>query len=164
MERHDMSDENKFSVALTRTTGYQFTVSFDKDQLEPLLLDEPSPLGEDKGPNPSRLVGAAVGDCLSASLLFCLEKAKHSVSGIETRVDGTVRRNERGRWRIAQLDVHISLDVAADQTERVHRCLELFEDYCVVTASVRKGIAVNVVVTDPRGRELYRQDAQGEAV
>ncbi len=154
-----MPDENKFSVSLARTTGYQFTASFDKDQLKPLLLDEPKPLGNDKGPNASRLVGAAVGNCLSASLLFCLEKAKQRVNGIKTDVVGTLRRNERGRWRLAQLDVQITLDVAADQAERVKRCLDLFEDYCVVTASVRKGVSVNVVVTDPHGKELYRQDS-----
>jgi len=154
-----MPDENKFSVSLTRTTNYQFTASFDKHYLEPLPLDEPRPLGDDKGPNASRLVGAAVGNCLSASLLFCLDKAKQRVNGIKTDVLGTLSRNERGRWRITQLDVQIALDVAADQAERVKRCLDLFEDYCVVTASVRKGIAVNVLVTDPQGRELYRQDA-----
>jgi uncharacterized OsmC-like protein len=152
-----MSDETQFSLTLNRITKYQFETRFDNDQLAPLLLDEPVPLGDDKGPNASRLVGAAVGDCLSASLLFCLEKAKQQVNGIKTDVVGTMRRNEKGRWRIAQLDVRITLDVVADQAQRVSRCLNLFEDYCVVTASVRKGILVNVVVLDPQGNELFKQ-------
>ncbi|KPK34019.1 MAG: hypothetical protein AMJ65_18940, partial [Phycisphaerae bacterium SG8_4] len=125
---------------------------------EPLLLDEPEPLGDDRGPNASRLVGAAVGNCLSASLLFCLEKAKQHVNGIKTDVVGTSRRNEMGRWRIARLEVRITLDVEADHAERLKRCLSLFEDYCVVTASVRKGIQVDVEVTDPKGNKLFRQD------
>ncbi|NIS65933.1 MAG: OsmC family peroxiredoxin, partial [Gemmatimonadales bacterium] len=53
---------------------------------------------------------------------------------------------------------HITLDVDAREPDRVTRCLELFEDYCVVTASVRKGISTSVVVTDPAGVELYRHD------
>ena len=158
-----MSDETRFSLSLDRITNYQFETRFDNDQLKPLLLDEPEPLGDDKGPNASRLVGAAVGDCLSASLLFCLEKAKQQVNSIQTNVVGTMRRNERGRWRIAGLDVNITLDVVAEQTQRVDRCLSLFEDYCVVTASVRKGIPVTVVVLDPQGNELFRDDsAEGD--
>ncbi len=153
-----MPEENQFSLRLNRIANYQFETRFDNDKLEPLLLDEPVPLGDDKGPNASRLVGAAVGDCLSASLLFCLEKAKQQINGIETDVVGTMRRNERGRWRIAKLDVRITLDVVANKAQRVERCLGLFEDYCVVTASVRKGIPVNVVVIDPQGNELFRQD------
>ena len=161
-----MSDETQFSLSLDRIANYQFETRFDNDQFGPLLLDEPVPLGDDKGPNASRLVGAAVGNCLSASLLFCLEKAKQQVNEIKTDVVGTMRRNEKGRWRIGQLDVRITLDVVADQAQRVNRCLSLFEDYCVVTASVRKGIPVNVVVNDPQGNELFRQDspeANGEA-
>ena len=32
------------------------------------------------------------------------------------------------------------------QRSRVERCLELFEDFCVVTQSVRNGIEVDVAV------------------
>ena len=45
-----------------------------------------------------------------------------------------------------------------DQPKRVDRCLRLFEDYCVVTASIRKGVQVNVRVTDSQGNEMFRQD------
>jgi uncharacterized OsmC-like protein len=152
-----MADETQFSLRLERITGYQFETRFDLDHLEPLVLDEPEPLGEDKGPNASRLVGAAVGNCLSASLLFCLQKAKQRVNQIKTDVVGTSRRNERGRWRIARLEVTITLDVAADHAERITRCLALFEDYCVVTASVRKGIQVDVMVKDSKGNEMFYQ-------
>ena len=68
---------------------------------------------------------------------------------------GTMRRNEKGRLRIGTLDVAINLDVADADPHRLKRCLELFEDYCVVTASVRRGIEVRVKVTDPQGNELY---------
>ncbi len=150
-----MSEHEQFSLKLERIESYQFKTTFDWDHLEPIILDEPEPLGARKGPNASRLVGAAVGNCLSASLLFCLEKAKQDVRGIETTVVGTMRRNEKGRLRIGTLDVAISLDVADADPHRLKRCLELFEDYCVVTASVRRGIEVQVKVTDPQGNELY---------
>jgi uncharacterized OsmC-like protein len=154
-----MPDETRFALGLDRITGYAFETRFDWQKAGPLRLDEPEPLGGGTGPNAARLVGAAIGHCLSASLLFCLEKAKQPVTAIKADVAGAVRRNEKGRWRIARLDVRIAVDVSGGQLERVRRCLELFEDYCVVTASVRKGVQVNVVVTDPHGTEMFRRDS-----
>ncbi len=39
-----------------------------------LVTDEPAPLGGAAGPNPSRLLGAAVANCLAASLPFAMRK------------------------------------------------------------------------------------------
>jgi uncharacterized OsmC-like protein len=153
--------EKTFQVSLEQIEGYAYTVRFDWSHVDPVVIDEPKPLGGRRGPNASRLVGAAVGHCLSASLLFCLEKAKQQVRNIATDVTGIMQRNDKGRWRIGRLDVRLTLDVASDQPERVRRCLALFEEYCVVTGSVRSGIEVDVTVVDTSGGELYRSAADG---
>lgn len=155
-----MPEHDQFTVHLDRRARYQFEARFDWERAAPLLVDEPEPLGERQGPNAARLIGAAVGNCVSASLLFCLEKAQQTVNGLHTDVVGTMLRNPRGRLRVGKLDVRIPLDVAAHQPERLKRCFELFEDYCVVTAGVRQGIPVSVVIVDPGGRELYRREDQ----
>ena len=154
-----MAENGVFSLDLERLHDYEFKTTFDDARLESIIVDEAEPLGHSKGPNPARLLGMAVGDCLSASLLFCLEKAKIAVNGVKTNVKGYMQRNEKGRMRIGKLDVHIIIDLGAEQQPRVGRCLELFEDFCVVTASVKKGIPVSVVVMDSRGNELYRDDS-----
>jgi uncharacterized OsmC-like protein len=153
-----MAEHRQFALQLDRRERFEFETTFDWPGVSPLLLDEPEPIGGAKGPNASRLVGAAVGNCLSASLLFCIDKAKQAVKHLHTDVVGTMTRNEKGRMRIGKLDVRITLDVEGDKPERVSRCFQLFEDYCVVTGSVRKGIPVSVVVVDPSGKELYRRD------
>ncbi len=149
-----MAENGVFSLDLERLHDYEFKTSFDDARLESIIVDEPEPLGHSKGPNPARLLGMAVGDCLSASLLFCLEKAKITVNNVKTNVKGYLQRNEKGRMRIGKFDVHITVDLGADQQPRIGRCLDLFEDFCIVTASVRKGIEVNVLVTDPQGNLL----------
>ena len=40
----------------------------------------------------------------------------------------------------------IQPEVAPEHRERMGRCLELFEEFCVVTQSVRNGIDVKVEV------------------
>lgn len=157
-----MAEHPVFTLTLERVQNYEFKVQFDWDHLPPLLVDESEPLGQRKGPNPSRLLAVAVGDCLSASLLFCLQKAKMEVKNLKTKVKGELVRNEKNRLRVGKIDVAIAVELVDGQYDRINRCLDLFEDYCVVTASVRKGIPVAVVVTDPAGKELYRDDGNLE--
>lgn len=147
-----MSDT--FEVTLERIEGYRFRTDFGAG-LPELVLDEPPPLGANSGPNPARLLAAAVGDCLSASLVFCLSKSRVEMAALRTHVTGTYRRNERNRLRIGSLAVELELDVPGADPGKLGRCLEGFEDFCVVTASVRQGIDVAVRVRDPAGNELF---------
>ncbi|RMD96015.1 MAG: OsmC family peroxiredoxin [Calditrichaeota bacterium] len=149
-----MAEMPTFNLNLSHVKDFQFKVEFDWDQVPAILMDEPEPLGQRKGPNAARLLGAAVGNCLSASLLFCLQKAKVPVNDMKTHVTGTLVRNEKGRLRVGKIDVEIRLDLDRSLQSRISRCLAIFEDYCVVTANVRKGIEVNITVKDQDGNVL----------
>jgi uncharacterized OsmC-like protein len=126
--------------------GYKFKVEFDSEGIADLIVDEPKPMGENSGPNPTRLLSAAVGNCLNSSLLFCLSKARINVKNLETTVKATQERNEEGLLRIRKLEVEMYLDVDEQDRTRITRCLDIFENYCTVTQSVRKGIEVTVNV------------------
>jgi uncharacterized OsmC-like protein len=120
-------------------------VKFDKAQFEPLMLDEPPPLGHDRAPNAARILAAAIGNCLSASLVFCLKRAKVAVSGVSADVDVEIVRNAENRLRIGKVDVELHTDLPADSPS-LAGCLASFEDFCIVTQSVRQGIDVSVHV------------------
>lgn len=141
-----MDSERSVSVTLAFESGYRFQVDFEQAGVAPMTMDEPPPLGEAAGPNAARMLAAAVGHCLSASALYCLNKARVPVSGMTTRVRATLARNERGRLRIGGLRVELRPRVAAADRERLGSCLDLFEDYCVVTQSVRSGVEVSIEV------------------
>jgi uncharacterized OsmC-like protein len=126
--------------------GYAFKVEFDLEGMPGIVVDEVKPVGEGLGPNPTRLLSAAVGHCLSSSLLYCLSKAKIQAKSMETTVKANVGQNEEGRLRVQSIDVQIRLDVPEVDKPRVGRCLEIFENYCTVTSSVRKGIDIKVNV------------------
>jgi uncharacterized OsmC-like protein len=138
--------EESIYTKLKLRKGYEFKVIFDAADVPELVVDEIKPVGESLGPNPTRLLSAAVGHCLSSSLLFCLRKARINVNDLETEVKANVERNEEGYLRVNSLDVHISLDVNEDDKSRVDGCLGIFENYCTVTQSVRKGVDVKVTV------------------
>jgi uncharacterized OsmC-like protein len=126
--------------------GYKFEVQFNVPGLPTLIVDEPEPIGENAGPNPTSLLSVAVGQCLSSSLLFCLQKARINVKNLETTIRADTKRNSEGFLRIVNLDAEMSLAVDEKDKDRVSRCLGIFENYCTVTESVRRGINVNVNV------------------
>jgi len=141
-----MSDvANRFSVRVEQIDGFEFRVKFDKEQFEPLRLDEPPPLGHDLAPNAARILAAAIGNCLAASLVFCLQKAKVATTGVSADVEVEIVRSETRRLRIGKVDVTLHTKLPADHPA-LTSCLTTFEDFCIVTQSVRKGIEVAVRV------------------
>ena len=150
-----MSEMMSFKLELEQVGDYEFRVKFDWPNVPELLLDEPAPLGRAAGPNAARLIAAAVANCLSSSLVFCMHKFKQSPRALRTEVTAELARNERGRLRIGRLDVTLKLADAAADIQYFDRCLAQFEDFCVVTESVRKGIPVGVRVVDASGAQVF---------
>jgi organic hydroperoxide reductase OsmC/OhrA len=147
-------EEKELSVNLELIKGYEFRVRFD-EQMAELLMDEPPPLSGGIGPNASKVLAAAVGNCLSASLLFCLRKIRVEPKLLTTTVITKMTRNEKGRLRMGSSHVTITLGFDPESRSRLSRCLDLFEDYCVVTQSVRGGVGVSVEVQDEHGEVIY---------
>lgn len=136
--------DEEFHVDLARVQGFRFDASFPGKGYDPIKLDEPTPLGTDEAPNAARMLAAAVGNCLAASLLLCLERSRVDVKDVKAHVTGRLARNAQGRWRIQGLDV--TLQAPGVPADKLARCRALFEEYCIVTQSVRAGLTVNVTV------------------
>lgn len=138
--------EGTFSVTITLEQGYRFDVDPEIPGAEHFHIDESPPLGEGSAPSPSRVLASAMASCLASSLTFCLRKARIELRGLRVTARGTMVRNERKRLRVGSLHIELFPEVAAADEARMQRCLEIFEDFCVVTESVRSGIPVVVGV------------------
>jgi uncharacterized OsmC-like protein len=131
-----------------REEKFRFSARFpDLATAAPVLVDEGAPLGDGAGPSPAGLLAAALGSCLAASFVFCLKKMRVDPTTVTADVTAAIVRNERGRLRIGEVDVALSLGAGAGDTAQLERCEQLFEDFCIVTESVRHGIPVQVHVT-----------------
>lgn len=146
-----MSSE-QVKVTLTQISDYSFNIGFDETDIPDLVTDEPAPLGGGKGPNPSRMLLAAIANCLSASLLFAMRKYRNAPGTIRAEVRGTLDRNAEGRMRVQHVDVDLHLPDVAEDYAQFERILQQFENFCVVTESVRSGIEVAVQVHDGSGK------------
>ena len=146
-----MAESQTFSVQLQLLAGYKFEVDFG--EFGQIISDEPQPLGQGQGPNPSRLLAASVANCLAASLMFAIRKFNEEPGAVKAQVQGTMQR-QQGRWRIGQLQVQLNLGNEVANIPHLERALGQFEDFCVVTQSVRQGIDVQVKVCDASGKLL----------
>jgi len=142
-----MEEQRTLHATVSLVRGYQFVAEFpDTEGNRAILLDEPRPLGENRAPNAAALLGAAIGDCLAASLTLCLRKSRATVDGMTASVVTHVARNDEGRFRVTGIDVDLVPELGLGTSDRLDRCSAIFEDFCIVTESVRRGIEVRVSV------------------
>jgi uncharacterized OsmC-like protein len=57
----------------------------------------------------------------------------------------TIERNKKGRLRITE--IYVELKPVVGDLKKFDICKDIFEDFCIVTQSVRKGIPVKVDVS-----------------
>lgn len=146
-----MSDNDSIRLVLEQEGPYAFRIEFDGISLEALHTDEPAPLGAGAGPNPSALLLAGVANCLAASLVFALRKFKNTPGRIRAEITAEKERNAEGRWRIPRAQVVITLADKAADLAQFERVMAQFEEFCIVTQSVRDGIDVDVAIVDALG-------------
>jgi organic hydroperoxide reductase OsmC/OhrA len=142
-----MAAEIVHTVTVSLVEKFEFLAAFEGIAGgAPMLLDEPPPLGQARGPNAAALLAAAVANCLAASLAYCLRKARATVADLTATATVRVGR-EGGRFRVVGIDVGLTPVLSEADQGRFARCEAIFEDFCIVTESVRKGIPVNVNVS-----------------
>lgn len=145
-----------FSLTVEQVEGFEFRVRFDKEQYAELRMDEPAPLGGDTAPNPARILAAAIANCLAASLLFCMKRGGHAPQAMRAEAQVSLVRNEQKRLRVGRIDVKLAPTMAPGgdleaMQAALQKCLPTFEDFCVVTQSVRGGLDVRVEVAPVAG-------------
>ena len=87
-----------------------------------------------------------------------MRKYKNAPGALHAEITATPMRNAEGRWRIPQASVEIRLAEDGGAHVQLDHVLAQFEQFCIVTQSVREGIAVGVTVKDAQGRVLLAEN------
>ena len=141
------------TVQIEQQEDFRFAIRFG-DGIPPLDTDETPPLGKGAGPTPDQLLAAAVGNCLSDSLLFALRKFKQAPEPIRATATATIDRNAENRLRVLGINVKLTLGTPRASLAHLDRALGQFEEFCTVSQSVRQGLPVTVEVYDSTGERL----------
>lgn len=141
-------EQRNFKVNIKHVDKYRFRSQASEDGVDhgdAFYSDEPNPVGDASAPATPALFAASLGHCLSAALLEALRKSRIDVLGSETEAVAVVKLNSDGLPRIDHVDIKIKPTIR-ENNARKERCADIFENYCTVTASVKKGIDVRVNV------------------
>ena len=111
--------EDTIRTKLELVDGYKFLAHFDEDRIPPLLMDEPAPLGNGAGPNPSQVVSICGWELFERERTILSAKSArrcewNADASMQTQVVTKLGRNPQGRIRIVEIKVHITIDVPAD--------------------------------------------------
>jgi uncharacterized OsmC-like protein len=144
------SKKQSWTITMKKIGPMKFEAVLDKNHFPNFLFDEPPHAGgNDEAPSASRYLVSAVLNCLSASLTFCLQKSRIPLDALDSEATCTIDRNEQGYWRIERIDAKL-LPKWNDWNEKMEkaleRCRNLFINYCIVSASVKEGIEINIDV------------------
>ena len=147
MTSEEKVQQAKFEIEVELIDKLQFNVKFNLPNVPDLIMDEPPTFGGDgAGPNAAKAIAAGVSNCLSASLTFCLRKARADLKGMKAIAQGTIGREE-GVLRLQKLDVKLYPKLGTeDDLGKLEKCKDLFEKYCIVTESIRNGLPVKIDV------------------
>ena len=97
---------------------------------------------------------SSVANCLSASLMFALQKFKQDPGELSATATADMGRDENNRLRIVGIRVELKLGRPAADLEQLERVLAQFEAFCTVSMSVQRGIPMAVGVSDSTGTVL----------
>ena len=136
----------KIHAHMKRVSGYKYEIVFDELPGAKIVSDEPAPEGTSEGVSASMMLAGAVGHCLTSSLMFCMQKSRAQLKDLSTDVDLVMERNQKGRWRVKEIKVKLKPLVDSVDAEKLERCRGIFQDFCIVSASVRDGIKIDVDV------------------
>jgi putative redox protein len=115
--------------------------------------------GNDEGPRPSELVGAALAACTGMDVISILRKKRQPVTHYEIRVSGL--QGDEHPHAFSRFDVVHVVDGAGIDPEAVRRSIELSATkYCSVGATLASGaleIHHAYLLRDPDGDERYAE-------
>lgn len=112
----------------------------------PLRLDEPAEFhGQDTAPSPMDYLLVGVGGCLMNSFAFCLQK-KRIPAELTLKVEGVMERDEEKALRVKEINCVIQVEAEGRFHHQVEGCYRIFKKYCVVSASVGRGIPIETTL------------------
>ena len=111
-----------------------------------LYIDEKNKKENEKiGTSPAKLLALSVLSCLALSFSFCLKKENFSLSGFEGNAEVIITRNDKGFWRVKKINVEMNPKIDTPKMrKRADQCRKFFEQYCIISESLRSGFEVNV--------------------
>ena len=150
-----MVHEENTIVDLKLEKDFIFKVNLGYEKIKELFIDETiDERSKVWGPDAAQLLAMAVLGCLNASFIFCLNKRNLTIDDLEAHAEVSFKKNEKGYIRVKKIAINIIPKTNNPAVlKRINQCMKkmkddkmFFEESCIITASVREGIDVDVKI------------------
>lgn len=148
----DMTDDDfLLKASVTNSSDAEFARGVIRDKHE-VFVDEPEWLphgaGQDAHPSPMDYMNFALTACQVSVLSQCLEKSRVEEFEIDAqgKIDDVIREDvpdempENTRTRVNHVTVEIEVEVPEEYENRARRCLEVYDQGCIVGQSYKAGV------------------------
>jgi uncharacterized OsmC-like protein len=116
-----------------------------------LLLPAPTPVGVGYGPEAVTLLNMSTTYCMTASLNYYLAKARVVPTTLRAKGHVGMRLTEEQFRRVKSIEIDIRIEVDEKERKRLMRALDRFNDFCIITESIKGSFPINVRVHHPWG-------------
>ncbi|MFX1313167.1 MAG: OsmC family protein [Promethearchaeota archaeon] len=143
-----MLKESRVKVGIKLEEEMTYKCDLGKIKMEDLFIDETHKRYSNKiGPNPTSLLALSVLSCLAASFTFCLKKKGFTLEELNGKAEVVLRRNKKGFWRLKKIYITITPTIDDPNIrKRADICMKFFEQYCIISESLRDGMEVDVKI------------------
>lgn len=115
------------------------------------VMDEPPEFhGNDRGPSSAEFLLTSIAGCQGTSFQFCLQKFNIEVEEMVVNVESEMHHvwyDEYEREILNITNISVTIDVKLknpEDEENLLECFNLFQKFCVVSTSIRRGIPIDV--------------------
>jgi uncharacterized OsmC-like protein len=143
-----MTIELKSRVGLKQEEEMVFKCDLGNINMNPLYIDEKHKKEIDRiGTSPTKLLALSVLGCLAASFIFCIQKKGLSLLNLEGKATVYIARNKENFWRVKKIET-LLIPKTNDPIiqKRINQCKKFFEQYCIISESIRRGINIDVKI------------------
>jgi len=135
-------------VSLKYSEKLHFTAS--ARHFDDIHIDEPESFhGTDKGPSPVEFFLIGIGGCLGSTFAYCLQKQDVEIDTLEVVVDGQLK-HAGPKLSLQLVNIEAELLITARESksyDKIERCIKDFQDYCILTNSITRGVPIDVKVS-----------------
>jgi osmotically inducible protein OsmC len=135
-------DDTMAKVKYTRT-GDVHTFETGLPGFEKIVVDHTGVPEDQRGGVAKQLLAAAALSCYTSALAGALEARGAKFTSIEAESDMSMGPNAVGQGRVKKIDLHVTVNMDAEDESTFERCAKIMRHGCLVTGSLEDGIAMS---------------------
>ena len=130
-------------VELSLLDNGDYFIRLNHEALEDVLVSLSKVPEEKRGGVARALFTASALYCMAGSVNYMLRARKVAIKDIKGTASIKMGKNEKNQDLVESMTLNIDVDIPENNRPELDRCIKYFENGCLITRGLKKGIEVN---------------------